>query len=605
MNKKVIAITVIMTLIISSCVQNPEITSDVIDEQSQITIASAEIVTETTTTKPETSYTTVETTQVVPEFDMNTLKAVLGEKGSVALECKIIDDITCENEADFPNKADIALAKKQCFVDAAERIKDYDMMAADDDYYIPVEKAEDIAFSIGVSYDFDDDGENESVIYLDYMPTPAWYIPEGAVYYVDGNNVFQLSLGGSPHGEIYVIDYGIKRCLEIVTYAGAGGIFTDVYSFDSGTPEKEISCNRIEYENGVLYCFEKFHPYSCPVIMGADGVFNQLALKEITSEDFCEHINNGMEYLDYIKSIDVNITKIYTRGYGEYWLFDSELPYEYLNFDIKTGEIKDYSFKPSIVSERDLTAEKDNYTDLTKLYTTYIAYPAIMTSKDIEHSFSDFQSLPTRPENLNPADVHIEDGDKELPENIKNAAIDCLKNSESYMKTTEALKKSGGKYILGSIVPTADTDENFCPAITVDDTVGADFDGDGKNEYFVALRYFDLEPEFEPYETTCCVYVNSDGKAELVIPKSVGLSIGIMRGESVCHAVFSAGENNTTKFFSIYSVKNGKPRVELEEWMCISVKDGTLEFWNQVAEYFAVYDLNSEKYVLFRDETAE
>lgn len=604
MNRRVFVISAVCAIVLSSCVQNYDIDDNILEEESMTATTSVtEFTTEITTTETEPHHTVTEFTKLpsVPEVNVSELKAVFGEKSHVALECKIIDDIMYENEADFPNKADILTAKKLCFADEADIIKNYNDNAVEDEGYIPIDKAEDIAFSMGASYDFDSDGENESVIFLDYTPAPSWFWGESATYYIDGDNAVQLSSGGNPHGEVYAFDFGIKHFFSVVTYAGASGIGTDVYSLDNGMPEEILNCNWIKYKDGIFYCTAKYEFADYPVIVNTEGVFKQLAVKEITEDDFTEHIENGRKYLDYLKSEGKNIDKIFTVGYYCYWL-EGENYSECFYVNLHSGEIVGHNFN-SPSKDVCFTKETDDYTDLTKLYTTYIGYPAIMTGKYIEHSFSDSHNLPPKPENLNAADIHVEKSSTELSENIKNLAIDCLKNSESYVKTSEALKKSEGKYILGSIVPTADTDENFCPKIYFNSAVWADFDGDGKEEYFVVLSYFDLEPEFVPYETSCCVYVNSDGNAELLIPKSTGLSVGILRGDEICHVVFQAGINNTTQFVSIYSVKDGKPQIELEEWLCIDIKDKELEFWNQVEEYYAVYDLNREKYVLFKEET--
>ncbi len=73
----------------------------------------------------------------------------------------------------------------------------------------------------------------------------------------------------------------------------------------------------------------------------------------------------------------------------------------------------------------------------------------------------------------------------------------------------------------------------------------------------------------------------------------------IIRGDGICHIAFEAGCNNTTSFFRIFSVKNGKPCAELEEWKALSVGNGEIILTNQVNRYCAAYDLDTEKYVLY------
>ncbi len=192
---------------------------------------------------------------------------------------------------------------------------------------------------------------------------------------------------------------------------------------------------------------------------------------------------------------------------------------------------------------------------------------------ETDHHFSSVDLLPPKPQNI--------------------------RASEWYLKTAEALKKSQGRYILGGTVAVAETNENYEPVISVRKSYSLDFDGNGKDEHFVILRYLDLAPEFVPYETDCCVYVSDEGKAELLIPRSVELTMGIIRGDGVCHIAFEAGCNNATSFFRIYSVKNGKPCTELEEWKALSVGNGEIILTDQVNRYCAAYDLDAGKYVLY------
>ena len=131
--------------------------------------------------------------------------------------------------------------------------------------------------------------------------------------------------------------------------------------------------------------------------------------------------------------------------------------------------------------------------------------------------------------------------------------------ADSSAITAEALKKSKGKYYIGEVELTAHTDENYEPSINITQSYSMDFDGNGKKEHFVILRYLDIAPEFIPYETDCCVFVSESGNAELVIPKSIDMRMGIIQGDGLKHIVFEGGCNNTTSFFSRYSVKDGKP----------------------------------------------
>ncbi len=224
---------------------------------------------------------------------------------------------------------------------------------------------------------------------------------------------------------------------------------------------------------------------------------------------------------------------------------------------------------------------------------------------EIDHHFSSVDLLPLKPQNIRAAKLDPDDKEaaKPLDKGIEKIALDHIRASEGYLKTAEALKRSQGRYILGGTVAVAETNENYEPVISVRKSYSLDFDGNGKDEHFVILRYLDLAPEFVPYETDCCVYVSDKGKAELLIPKSVELTMEIIRGDGICHIAFEAGCNNATSFFRIYSVKNAKPCTELEEWKALSVGNGEIILTNQVNRYCAAYDLDAEKYVLYSFDT--
>ena len=171
--------------------------------------------------------------------------------------------------------------------------------------------------------------------------------------------------------------------------------------------------------------------------------------------------------------------------------------------------------------------------------------------------------------------------------------------ADSSAITAEALKKSKGKYYIGEVEFTAHTDENYEPLITITQSYSMDFDNNGKDEHFVILRYLDIEPEFIPYETDCCVFVSDSGNAELVIPKSIDMRMGIIQGDGLKHIIFEGGCNNTTSFFSIYSVKDCKPCKELDEWNGQSIKDGEIVLNTQLCRYCAAYDAEKQEYVFY------
>ena len=240
-----------------------------------------------------------------------------------------------------------------------------------------------------------------------------------------------------------------------------------------------------------------------------------------------------------------------------------------------------------------------------EIYNAYLAeklYTPQMTYYEIEHHHrQDADSLPPKPQGINIAKLNYDDSSavKTLDKDIENIAIECLRSSESYSKTAEALKKSKGKYYIGEVELTAHTDENYAPLINITQSYSMDFDGNGKDEHFVILRYLDIEPEFIPYETDCCVFVSDSGNAELIIPKSIDMRMGIIQGDGLKHIIFEGGCNNTTSFFSIYSVKEGKPCKELDEWNGQSIKDGEIILNTQLCRYCAAYDIEKQEYVFY------
>ena len=339
---------------------------------------SATAATEKTTT--ETVMETEETvqTKLISEPDISTLKAVSGEKTGSVLECHVIEDIIYENEDDFPDKAHIAIARTHCFADEAETIENYNTNASENDDHIPVNSAEGLPFTMGASYDFDMDGENESVIFLDCTPSPSWFMGDGAVYYVDGENAALLADGGIyPTGEVCALDFGIKRCLKLAVYTGASTACDAVYYINDGMPKKALSCGgsgRIDYKNGVFYVGIKYEYAAYPAVFCPDGVFRQLAVKEISAEDFSAHLENGREYLDALKETGTEITKIYTAGYYAYWL-EGENYSDYFTVDPESGNAEEFGLRPPS-KDVPLTAETDQNYDIFALDTAFIDYAA-------------------------------------------------------------------------------------------------------------------------------------------------------------------------------------------------------------------------------------
>lgn len=386
MNGKIIALTAAIALCtaLSGCKSNQR---QPITETSAAVSASE--TTETTsvttiTTTAESSETTVSETSetvkrnTVPEIELSDLKAVYGEKLYSTPECKITDDFIYEKEEDFPAPEHIALARKAVLAD--EKCMDYinrynDEMAEFADEYdevVLVETEKDLPFVMGASYDFDGDGENESVVVLDLSPTPSWFMGDGAICYIDsGNILFVLHGDGAPHCSVRALDFGVKTFIEIDTYAGATTMVSVIYSTDNGTLEPVVESGAtswIDYRDGVFYYTIKYDFADYPIVFCNDGKFRQLGIKEITEEDFAAHLENGREYLDYLKS-EKNVTGIYTMGYYRYQIdFDDGFIGFYINEDGNAEENSVHYEFP--VQDWSLTEELDYDIDISKLEVT-------------------------------------------------------------------------------------------------------------------------------------------------------------------------------------------------------------------------------------------
>ncbi|MDE7289576.1 MAG: hypothetical protein K2N71_08785 [Oscillospiraceae bacterium] len=384
MNGKIIAVTIAIVLCIalSGCKSNqsePVTETSAAISASEISETSETTETTSVTTTAESSDTTVSETSetvkrnTVPEIELSDLKAVYGEKLYSTPECKIIHDFIYENEEDFPAPEHIALARKAVFADeeCMDSIKRYnDDIAGNEFGFLPVETEEDLPFVMGASYDFDGDGENESVVSLDLTPASSYFMDDGAIYYIDGENVFCLSGadGGSVHFGVHAFDFGTKTYIEITEYAGATMEASTVYCTDGGTLEPVIDCGGsgwINYRDGVFYYRVKYEFADYPIVFCEDGKFRQLGIREITEEDFSAHFENGREYLDYLKS-EKNVTGIYTMGYYRYQIdFDDGFIGFYINEDGNATKNDVYYEFP--VQDWSLTEEFDYDIDISKL----------------------------------------------------------------------------------------------------------------------------------------------------------------------------------------------------------------------------------------------
>ena len=391
MNGKIIAVAVALVICaaLAGCAEErSETVSETGTSVSSVaSSAASETETKSETTSLTTSSTTAETektaaseteetvqTEAVPKIEVSDLNAISGEKLYFTPECRIIEDIMCENEADFPAPEHIALARKTAFADekCIDEINRHNEDAANENGFIPVENADDIAFSVGACYDFDGDGEHESVVVLDLCPTPSWFLGCSAIYYIDGANVLNIGFGGIPGADVYVLDFGTEKFVQVDKYNSITSMGSDIYRACGNTLEPEIvlnSTNWIEYLNGVFYCTIKYAYMDYPIVFCEDGKFRQLGIKEITEEDFAVHFENGQEYLDCLKADGNTVTAIYTMGYYRYQIDtdkDSVTFYIDKNVDTVVGNaVRDNI--ASHIYDSSLTEELDYDIDISKL----------------------------------------------------------------------------------------------------------------------------------------------------------------------------------------------------------------------------------------------
>ena len=340
MNGKIIALAAafVICAALAGCAEERSETVSETGTSVSSVASSAASETKSETTSLTTSLTTAETeettvseteetvqTEAVPKVEVSDLKAISGEKLYFTPECRIIEDIMCENEADFPMLEHIALARRTAFADekCIDEINRHNEDAANENGFIPVENADDIAFSVGACYDFDGDGELESVIVLDLAPTPSWAMGSSAVYYVDSENIINVGIGCIPTADVYSLDFGTEKFVLIDVYNSFTSMNSDIYRVGGDTIEPEIKCsetNWIKYLNGVFYCTIKYDFADYPIVFCEDGKFRQLGIKEITEEDFTAHIENGQEFLEALIVEGRTVTSIYTMGFYRYMI---------------------------------------------------------------------------------------------------------------------------------------------------------------------------------------------------------------------------------------------------------------------------------------------
>ena len=324
-------------LLLCSCSQGQEKTFETETESTTIS-----------ETASETSYgsfaeaTETDTTPIIAETETTTetqthndeiiLMPRSSDKTLEVLECRFDDSFWTEAEDEFPHKEMLAFAKEICLSDeeAQSNIESHNSNVEKNELSEkPVESVDDIDFISGGAYDFDNDGEEEFLICLNYMP--SWTFGCGFLVYIDGSDYKILGNGMGAAADASVINAGEYTFLMVTTYAGAISYFQDIYSFENGMPEKVFdigASHGYTYRNGVFYCRIKYDFKDYPLVLCTDGVFRQFGYEKISREDFEAHVNGGKEYLDFLAENDGEITDIYTYGFYSYDLYGDHTIYE-------------------------------------------------------------------------------------------------------------------------------------------------------------------------------------------------------------------------------------------------------------------------------------
>lgn len=246
------------------------------------------------------------------------------------MACKITNNIMINDEDKFPDKEALKLAKEVCYADEEIRKEiEENNNNAENVYYeyadaYRIKSADDIMFDCGCTFDFDLDGEEESLISLRYVQRAMGSTMSGNILiYTDGDEYKVLEKGIGDEPDAQVISSGEYVFLLTSISAGAIWYSEDIYSLKNGMPEKVTNCDdahSISYKSGVFYINTKFMG-TYPFILCEDGIFRQFGREKISRDDFEKHVENGGKYIDALAENGDAVTDIYTYGYYNYELY--------------------------------------------------------------------------------------------------------------------------------------------------------------------------------------------------------------------------------------------------------------------------------------------
>ena len=347
--KKLIPI-ILALIMLSGCTSAGKTSEGTFTESTTIeaeTITEIQTITEIkTTTKAETSFP-----------DEITLTAKLSSNHTQIRGCKVIENSQIQSESDFPNKEHIRLAKEFCWNNEymKSELESYDEFEKDSEGYEKFTCADSLIFVSGISYDFDMDGENESIISIHYLPM-SWYMGYTAVIYCNDNITTLLVEDCNPGVEVYALDFDDFQKFELYATYGGIGYSTEIYTIENGAPKAVVRYNygslANDYSDGVFYCYPKYGYAPELVVCDADGNFRQLDTEKITSEDLTAHVENADLLLERLSSDGNILSGIYTTGYYCYWIVCGENAF-YFQLENGTAIVEDFSPDKYFSEERE------------------------------------------------------------------------------------------------------------------------------------------------------------------------------------------------------------------------------------------------------------
>lgn len=627
--KRLVPVTVMLAFFLVSCSGDVrETEAETAGETSSVT--TSQTVPELSETISEThAETTTETiSETLPEKSTVLSKPVTVKPRELPYHVPVMvfedrTDIITEEE-NFPCPEHISLARKTCFEDGdlAGYIKSYnEEKDFEGENFKTVEKPEDIEFFRGVCFDFDKDGERESVVELRY--TPSRFMGGCAILYCDGGDCTVMPAGGNPGADMLVMDYGEFYALLIRYTYGYSGWDACIFTFNNGVPETAVgycgsSIDIVNTEAGGQYflCTPKYALTGYPVVCWGDGVFRQVHSVQIDTEQFTEAVENGDVLLDEMADLGMAVNKIYTTGYYGFWLCYEGGEF-YFSLSDEGSEIEKAENRmgiPERTDESDVHFTGDNFAYVFNLHNIGKAaslLPIMETDRSLPgHPFTeDTEQLPLIT-GFEPADISLTSmsddevfGSPEEYDSVMAEVTRTVRETDSYRKTAEALKRSHGVYIIGDYTRPAKTDENYEPPIKYGSAVKGTFDDTGEG-YVVEVWYEDIFPEFMPYSTSACVYVDGRGVGHIIKEKAVGAAPSLLTADRD-YILIEGGVNNVTSYCEIYDLSGGITPV-ITELKLVGVMEDRLRLYVMGGSnvYYCCFDKASGKFVLCREEVS-